>query len=180
MAKPSYSETPSLILESPTIQIKDMSQEDLRGTIEMLNGLTGSGQIPDDCNTKSFYSDISRGHLRQLRLERGRLTYLLSVKPAVSNIYGFLHGGFVAAAAEFLSIACAKTVVGEDKELFIGELSISYLSGAPGNAEVVIDASVLRSGRSLSVVGVAFRLQKTGKLVYTARSTLYNMPMAKL
>lgn len=86
MAKPSSSETPSLILESPTIQIKDMSQEDLRGTIEMLNGLTGSGQIPDDCNTKSFYSDISRGHLRQLRLERGRLTYLLSVKPAVSVI----------------------------------------------------------------------------------------------
>lgn len=49
------------------------------------------------------------------------------------NIYGYLHGGFVAAAAEFLSIACARTVVGEDKKLFIGELSISYLSGAPEN-----------------------------------------------
>ncbi|XP_038892740.1 uncharacterized protein LOC120081650 isoform X2 [Benincasa hispida] len=178
MAKPSSSAIPPLILESPTIQIKDMSEEDLHGTITMLNGLTGSGQIPDDCNTKSFYSDITRGHLRQLRLERGHLTYLLTVKPA--NIYGFLHGGFVAAAAEFLSIACARTVVGPDKELFIGELSISFLSGAPGNAEVVVDASVLRSGRSLSVVGVEFRLQKTGKLVYTARSTLYNMPMAKL
>ncbi|XP_022924378.1 acyl-coenzyme A thioesterase 13-like [Cucurbita moschata] len=180
MAKPSSSATPSLIFDSPTIQIKDVSEEDLRGTIELLNGLGGSGQIPDDCNTKGFYSDIIRGHLRQRRLERGRLTYLLSVKPAVSNRYGFLHGGFVAAAAEFSSIACARTVMAEDKELFLGELSISYLSGAPPNAEVIIDASILRSGKHLNVVAIDFRLQKTGKLVYTARSTLYNMPMAKL
>lgn len=59
------------------------------------------------------------------------------------NIYGFLHGGFVAAAAEFLSIACARTVVGEDKELFIGELSISYLSGAPGNVSIIEVTAVL-------------------------------------
>lgn len=53
------------------------------------------------------------------------------------NIYGSLHGGFVAAVAEFLSITCARTVVGEDKELFLGELSISYLSGAPRNVSKI-------------------------------------------
>ncbi|XP_022934057.1 acyl-coenzyme A thioesterase 13-like [Cucurbita moschata] len=180
MAKPSSPEASSLILESPAIQIKNMSEEDLHKTIQMLNGLRGFVQIPDDCNTEGFYSDISRNHLRQLSLERGRITYLLIVKPVVSNIYGFLHGGFVAAAAEFSSIACARTVLGEDKALFLGELSISYLSGAPQNAEVVVDASVLRSGKSLTIISIEFRLQKTGKLVYTARSTLYSMPMPKL
>ncbi|KAG6597156.1 hypothetical protein SDJN03_10336, partial [Cucurbita argyrosperma subsp. sororia] len=180
MAKPSSPEASSLILESPAIQIKNMSEEDLHETIQMLNGLRGFVQIPDDCNTEGFYSDISRSHLRQLSLERGRITYLLIVKPVVSNIYGFLHGGFVAAAAEFSSIACARTVLGEDKALFLGELSISYLSGAPQNAEVVVDASVLRSGKSLTIISIEFRLQKTGKLVYTARSTLYSMPMPKL
>ncbi|XP_022975097.1 acyl-coenzyme A thioesterase 13-like [Cucurbita maxima] len=180
MAKPSSPAASSLILESPTIQIKNMSEEDLHKTIQMLNGLRGFVQIPVDCNTEGFYSDISRSHLRQLSLERGRITYLLIVKPVVSNIYGFLHGGFVAAAAEFSSIACARTVVGENKALFLGELSISYLSGAPQNAEVVVAASVLRSGKSLTIISIEFRLQKTGKLVYTARSTLYSMPMPKL
>lgn len=28
-------------------------------------------------------------------------------------------------------MACAKTVVSEDKDMFLGELSISYLSAAP-------------------------------------------------
>jgi acyl-coenzyme A thioesterase 13 len=52
----------------------------------------------------------------------------------LQNFYGSLHGGFVAAdVAETVSIACARTVVAEDKELSLGELSISYLSSAPMN-----------------------------------------------
>lgn len=79
------------------------------------------------------------------------------------NIYGFLHGGFVAAAAEFLSIACARTVVGEDKELFIGELSISYLSGAPGNVSIIEVTAVLPFNYKLEPGG-ASRLVKLTKL----------------
>jgi len=71
-------------------------------------------------------------------------------------------------------------VVAEDKELSLGELSISYLSGAPLNAEVIVDGSVVRSGRNLTIVAVEFKLKKTGQLVYTARATFYNMPIAKL
>lgn len=44
-----------------------------------------------------------------------------------------MHGGAVGAVAERVSIACAKTVVGKDKELFLGELSMSYVSAAPSN-----------------------------------------------
>lgn len=47
-------------------------------------------------------------------------------------------------------------------------------------AEVIVDSSVVRSGRNLTVVAVEFKLKKTGQLVYTARATLYNMPIAKL
>lgn len=43
---------------------------------------------------------------------------------------GGLHGGVIAAIAERVAIATARTVVGEDKELFLGELAISYLSAA--------------------------------------------------
>lgn len=44
-----------------------------------------------------------------------------------------MHGGAVASVAEILSVACARTVVGKDKELFLGESSTSYLSSAPDN-----------------------------------------------
>ena len=46
---------------------------------------------------------------------------------------GGFHGGAIAAVAEAVSIATARTMVAEDKELFLGELSISYLSSAPKN-----------------------------------------------
>ena len=51
----------------------------------------------------------------------------------MQNIFGALHGGAIAAVAEMVSIACARTVVAEDKDIFLGELCITYLSSAPIN-----------------------------------------------
>jgi acyl-coenzyme A thioesterase 13 len=51
----------------------------------------------------------------------------------LQNGYGTLHGGAVGSLVEVLTTACARTVVAEDKELFLGEISISYLSGTPIN-----------------------------------------------
>lgn len=54
-----------------------------------------------------------------------------------------------------------------------------YLTGLL-QEEVVIDASVVRSGRNLSVIALELKLKKTGHLVYTARATFYHTPVAKL
>jgi acyl-coenzyme A thioesterase 13 len=56
----------------------------------------------------------------------------------LQNRYGSFHGGAIAAVAETVSIACARTVVAEDKELSLGELSISYLSSAPLNVSSLL------------------------------------------
>ncbi|CAN6711161.1 unnamed protein product [Malus baccata var. baccata] len=96
------------------------------------------------------------------------------------NFYSGFHGGAIAAVAEAVSMACARTLVAKDKELFLGELSISYLSSATKNEEVIVDASVVRSGRNLSVIALEWKLKKTGRLVYTARATFYHTPVAKL
>lgn len=37
----------------------------------------------------------------------------------------------MASISERLSMACARTFVSEEKQLFLGELSMSYLSAAP-------------------------------------------------
>ncbi|KAM4094587.1 hypothetical protein ACB094_06G206600 [Castanea mollissima] len=139
-----------------------------------------SGSVPEICNTKDFYSDLIRAHLKPQTILRGRVTCLLSITPAINNVYRSVHGGAVASIAEIVSNACARTVVAEGKELFLGELSISYLSGAQTNAEVLVEGSVVRSGRNLTVVVVEFKLNKTEQLIYTARATFYQMPVAKL
>ncbi|KAJ6344210.1 hypothetical protein OIU76_005852 [Salix suchowensis] len=114
------------------------------------------------------------------------ISFATSSKLTMSNVavspnyYNGLHGGAVAAIAERASIACARTVVADDKELFLGELSISYLSAAKLNEVLVVEGSVLRRGRNLTVVASEFRIKKTKKLVFTSHATFYHIPAAKL
>ncbi|XP_059312859.1 uncharacterized protein LOC132064022 isoform X1 [Lycium ferocissimum] len=131
-------------------------------------------------DAKDSFSELTRGCLKVHTIHPGKVSCFLSVKPALSNLYNSMHGGAVGAVAEKVSIACARTVVGKDKELFLGELGMSYISAAPSNAEVRVDGSVIRSGRNLTVVAVEFRLKDSGKLVYTSNATFYHMPVASL
>ncbi|XP_065864780.1 uncharacterized protein [Euphorbia lathyris] len=139
-----------------------------------------SASIPENIQFKDSYSHVLSHLLKVENIQRGRISCVFSVVPAIANFYKGLHGGALAAIAERVAIACARTVVAEDKEIFLGELSISYLSAAPKDEVLVVDASVLRSGRNLTVVAMEFRVKKNGKLVFTARATFYNMPAAKL
>lgn len=61
----------------------------------------------------------------------------------------------MAAIAELLSIACARTVVAEDKELFLGELGMSYLSAAPKNVSFVSHVQILKHLSCLSKQKIA-------------------------
>ncbi|KAM1252526.1 hypothetical protein ACFX13_041353 [Malus domestica] len=159
----------------------DIPREDVIRVLNFLQGVGISDPVPDEFDArKDTYSDIIRDLLKPLHISRGRVTCLVSVKPAVTNFYSGFHGGAIAAVAEAVSVACARTVVANDKELFLGELSVSYLSSATKNEEVIVDSSVVRSGRNLSVIALELKLKKTGRLVYTARATFYHTPVAKL
>ncbi|XWS32223.1 hypothetical protein CRYUN_Cryun23aG0141800 [Craigia yunnanensis] len=134
----------------------------------------------ENYSSKDFYSTVLCNHLKIDTAQRGHVTCFATVKPPIGNYFGWLHGGAVAAIAERVAIATARTVVSEDKEIFLGELAMSYLSSAPNNAELIVDGSVVRSGRNITVVAIKFKMKKTGKLVYTSRATFYNSPIAKL
>lgn len=58
-------------------------------------------------------------------------------------MYGGLHGGALASVAEMVAVDCARTVVGKEKELFLGELSNSYLSSAPRGVSLSDSSSQL-------------------------------------
>ena len=45
---------------------------------------------------------------------------------------------------------------------------------------MIADASVVRSGRNLTVVSIEIRSKETNKLSYTAQATLFHLPTPKL
>ncbi|KAI3964232.1 hypothetical protein MKX01_026377 [Papaver californicum] len=79
---------------------------------------------------KGLISEMMKDLLKVDRIEHGRIICNLTVITRVTNPYGTLHGGVVATVAKLVAMACARTVVNEDKELLLGELSISYPSSA--------------------------------------------------
>ncbi|KAH0768118.1 hypothetical protein KY285_003989 [Solanum tuberosum] len=165
-----------------TIISEELCEEDVALVdILFMHVLQDGYNIPPQYHdVKDSFSQIIRSCLKLHSIHPGKISCILSVKPAILNAYRTLHGGAIGAVAERVSIACARTVVGKDKELFLGELRMSYLSAAPCNAEVVIDGSIIRNGRNITVVTVDFRLKGLRKLVYTSNATFYHMPVASL
>nr|GMC90834.1 acyl-coenzyme A thioesterase 13-like [Ipomoea batatas] len=179
--KDAMATTPGLLNSTTTKISADLSPNSLH----RLDGFLRSMGVywtsfPSQHQAKDSFSHLTRGILKVQHIHPGKLTCLLVVKPAITNAFGGMHGGAVGSIAERVAIACARTVAGKDKELFLGELSMSYLSAATVNAEVLVHGSVIRSGRNLTVVAMEFRLKDSEKLVYISRATLYHTPVASL
>jgi acyl-coenzyme A thioesterase 13 len=164
-----------------TIFAEEIPEESVSLILAFFKGVGIHKTLSHTCDSKDFYSDVIRGQFLEITLvERGKISCILSVKSSVTNAFGGLHGGAVAAVAEMVAVACARTVVGKDKEIFLGELSNSYLSAAPHNSEVVVEGSVIRSGRNLTVVGIEFKSKENMKLLYLSRATFYNSQISSL
>ena len=86
MAKPSSDHLPDSLsnILSPTATISsDVSPENVAGVLGFLSDLGVSAILLDHCTTKDFYYDLISGVLKPLRIEPGRVTCLLTVRPAV-------------------------------------------------------------------------------------------------
>ncbi|KAJ4827396.1 hypothetical protein Tsubulata_038694 [Turnera subulata] len=166
---------------SSTITIsKELPHEYALGVQRALASVGIYSSLSENQTSIDFYAHLLRSLLKADRLERGRLTCSFSAVPAILNYYGGVHGAAVAAVAERVTFACARTVVAEDRELFLGELSVSYLFSARINEVVVVEASVVRSGRNLTVVNAEFKIKESGRLIYHVRSTFYHLLPSKL
>ncbi|KFK35319.1 hypothetical protein AALP_AA5G268900 [Arabis alpina] len=126
------------------------------------------------------FSVLLQSNIKALSVERGRISCSVVVTSGLTNYFNGLHGGAVASIAERLSMACVKTIVTGDKPLFLGEMAMTYLSAAPVLSEVLVEGSVVRSGRNLTVVNVEFKMKETMKLTYLARATFYHSLVSKL
>jgi hypothetical protein len=83
MAKPSDAHLPEVVSSSATIA-KEFPSEHLSAVTFCLQTVGVSDSIPDNCNTKGFYSDLVRAFVKPDRVLRGRVTCLLTINPAVT------------------------------------------------------------------------------------------------
>ncbi|KFK35318.1 hypothetical protein AALP_AA5G268800 [Arabis alpina] len=174
------SSSSSPVSSKTTIVSKETDPNHVLSIAQFFKSLTLPDPSLDDYTSHDSFSVLLQGNIKALSVERGRISCSVVVTPSLANFYNGLHGGVVASIAERVSMACVKTVVSEDKPLFLGELSISYLSAAPVLSEVLVEGSVVRSGRNLSVVNVEFKMKETMKVTYLARATFYHSLISKL
>uniref|UniRef100_A0A1D1YE62 Ubiquitin-like modifier-activating enzyme ATG7 n=1 Tax=Anthurium amnicola TaxID=1678845 RepID=A0A1D1YE62_9ARAE len=91
-----------------------------------------SRDLPEAAAKAHFLPDLIRKTLKVEVVERGRVSFSFPVIPQLTNLYNTLHGGAVAAVAEVAAQACLMTVAG-DREFFLGESAVTYLSAARAN-----------------------------------------------
>ncbi|XP_066399101.1 uncharacterized protein [Miscanthus floridulus] len=150
--------------------------------LAFFQALGADARLPASAEQPDAYSALVRAILSSVAVTASpspRVSCTITVSHAVTNPYNTLHGGAVAAEAEAVGMACARAASG-DREMFLGELSTAYLAAARCDAEVDVEAQILRKGRSVVVTTIDFRLKDTKKLCYTSRATFYIMPVASL
>jgi uncharacterized protein (TIGR00369 family) len=83
------------------------------------------------------------------------------------GVHGASHGGILAMLADVAALAAIGTALGSNEATAgTAELNISYLSPATGS--VIVEACVLRKGRSLAVADVDLK-SDAGKLLAKSR-----------
>ncbi|XP_047162269.1 uncharacterized protein LOC124832176 [Vigna umbellata] len=111
---------------SQTQTLSSTSDQRVSLTLAFLKALGMDRHVPQIFDTRGIYSNLFRSFPKVDDIKRGRISCTIAIKSPIANFYGTLHGGSVASFVESLSPACARTVIAEDKELFLGEMNVSY------------------------------------------------------
>lgn len=113
--------------------------------------------------------DKSLEHLELLEVHEGRAKARIVVNDSIKNLFGKLHGG---AAATLVDTVGTLAIMSRDKDSRPGvstDLNVSFF--APGEGVVIVEANVLKSGRTLSFVSVDIRREHDNVLVAQGRMT---------
>ncbi|WP_224247963.1 PaaI family thioesterase [Hyalangium gracile] len=117
--------------------------------------------------------DRSLVGMEVLEVEGGKARVRLPVGEAVQNMGGALHGG---AVATLVDVVGTLAIMSADRDMRPGvstDLNVSWFSPAPGGSNVIVEAAVLKSGRTLAFVQVDLRRENDGVLVAQGRMTKF-------
>jgi acyl-coenzyme A thioesterase 13 len=117
--------------------------------------------------------DRSLVGLEVIEAEGGRAKLRIVVEPPVQNLGGNLHGG---AIATLVDDAGTLAILSADKDGRPGvttDLNVSYFSAGRAGEAVIVEATVLKSGRRLAYVSVDLKRERDGALLAQGRMTKF-------
>jgi acyl-coenzyme A thioesterase 13 len=117
--------------------------------------------------------DRSLTGMELLEVSGGKARVRLPVGEAVQNAAGALHGGAVATLVDVVGTLAIMSADRDHRPGVSTDLNVSWFSPAPGGATVLVEASVLKSGRTLAFVQVDLRRENDGVLVAQGRMTKF-------
>ncbi len=104
-------------------------------------------------------------------VEKGRVTVCCPMRSELGQQTGTFHGGVIAAVAEAVGGYVLRTVVSEEWSAIGVEYKINFLRAAAGSA-ITATATIVKSGRQLSVADVEVYDADSGKMVAKMLSTM--------
>lgn len=118
-----------------------------------------------DCSTDEpvCFDTTALRQLHSIDAAPGRVTAELPVTPAVANRYGTLHGGCIATLVDTVGTAALVTV--SPKGGVSLSINVNYLSKAPLGGSVLVEARLVKSGRTIATIDVQIKDKATGALV---------------
>jgi acyl-coenzyme A thioesterase 13 len=117
--------------------------------------------------------DRSLTGMEMLEVSGGKARVRLPVSEAVQNPNGALHGGAVATLVDVVGTLAIMSADRDHRPGVSTDLNVSWFSPAPGGSTVLVEASVLKSGRTLAFVQVDLRREGDGVLVAQGRMTKF-------
>ncbi|MEO6954422.1 MAG: PaaI family thioesterase [Polyangia bacterium] len=117
--------------------------------------------------------DKTMAGLELLEAVGGRCKLRITVDEGVQNLFGSLHGG---AIATIVDDAGTMAIMSGDRDGRPGvttDLNVSYVSAAKAGEVVLIEANVLKTGRTMAFVAVDLRRERDGALVAQGRMTKF-------
>ena len=105
----------------------------------------------------------------------GRCVLGLKVEQEHCNVYGTLHGGL---SATLVDAATTYALANDDPESFkkLGvsvNMSLEYLKAAKVGEEILVDAQLLKQGKSLAFLTAEIRNKETDELLVRGSHTKY-------
>ncbi|GAB4813667.1 hypothetical protein N2152v2_000713 [Parachlorella kessleri] len=119
-------------------------------------------QWNEDSGDGQLFDTTALQGLKDITAEHGRVTCRLPVRTRVQNRYGTLHGGCIATLVDTVGTAALLTLNGRSGVSLA--INVDYLRGMPGGSDVVVDAKVVKVGKTIATINVELRDQDSGKL----------------
>jgi acyl-coenzyme A thioesterase 13 len=117
--------------------------------------------------------DRSLTGMELLEATSGKARVRMPVGEAVQNVNGVLHGGAVATLVDVVGTLAVMSADRDHRPGVSTDLNVSWFSPAPGGSTVLVEATVLKSGRTLAFVQVDLRQESDGVLVAQGRMTKF-------